>query len=307
MHDRNSHLDATTLQALLDGELTRETVGSLRDHVSACVRCREQFESWQAVFDCLDRIGRAPVPFGFAERAMQRLREEGITAVPQVRVPAPQLVAADADASSHPPSDLILGLFDNVLPESDAERLRSHLAACDSCAEEGHRWSGLFTQLDGLGHVDPPRGFAASTMRRVRQSRSMGIRHRAARIARRALPATRKGWAAVAGVATAPATVAAALLWVVFSNPLVTPSALASFAGWKVGDGLGAVGSAILDLAGQSLGAFQAFQMVDLLTSSPALAGLSVLAFSALTASAAWVLYKYLFSNQRLEYARASI
>lgn len=311
MHDSHPHLDAPTLQALLDGELSREAVRAVREHVAGCGSCRTQFESWQTVFECLDGMEYVHAPFGFADRVMTRWQESAVEV--QVAGELSPALAAGVPSTGHPSGDLILGLLDGALPHEQSERIQSHLAACQTCEQERRTWSGLVAQLDGLGHVNPPPGFAARTMRaagvkrQVRRSRRMVVGLRAARIARRVLPATRKGWAAVAGLATAPATVAAAVIWVVFSNPLVTPSALFSFLGWKLGDGLGAVGSTALDLAGQSLAAFQAFQVVDFLTSSPALAALSALAFTAMTASAAWVLYRNLFSNQRLHYARASI
>ena len=289
----DGHLDSTTLQALLDGGLSTLEAHMAGVHLAGCPACQEALESWRPLFERLESLGRKVPSPTFRTDVLERFTAEH----------------ADQEArfgtSDHLTSDVLLDLLDRRLEATRRSRVQEHVDACPRCHAELRSWRHLLGSLDRLGHLPVPDGFKQRAYRRFKLSREMGVRARAGRLVRRVLPATRKGWATVAGIATAPATVVAAAIWVLFSNPLVTPQALLSFAEWKVGDAAAALTGGLADLLGQSLGAFRAFQVIDFVSGSPAAAGLAVLLFAVLSVSALWILYRNLFTNPRTSYAGA--
>lgn len=64
----------TRLSALLDGELPEEERAGTEGHLESCPACRAYFEDLRAIRAALGRED-APVPEGFAERVMERVRE----------------------------------------------------------------------------------------------------------------------------------------------------------------------------------------------------------------------------------------
>jgi hypothetical protein len=109
-------------------------------------------------------------------------------------------------------------------------------------------------------------------------------------------PQRRRAWAAAAGVALAPAVTAALVAYVVFSHPLVTVGTLASFLWIKGGAALGTLASGFGTTVLQSTPLFGAWSAIGSLALSPTAAGASLLGFSALTLTSAWVLYRNVFT-----------
>lgn len=62
------------ISAFLDGELSGEERTELMAHMTDCRRCQQYFNDLVAIHDALDRE-EAPVPEGFADRVMARVRE----------------------------------------------------------------------------------------------------------------------------------------------------------------------------------------------------------------------------------------
>ncbi len=304
MTEHNPHPTAKRLQALLDGALSGADARKTRAHLAGCSRCQTEFGRWTELFRDLDRLGHLHVPLGFSTQVLEAWRASAVVEPAAASVPA---------AAVHPAASALQEFVEGALSREPAEALASHLAACSECSREVESWRAVMARLDELGHVAVPEGFGDRTYRRFRRSRRAGAWRRARSVAttlgRRVVPATRKGWAAVAGVASAPAVVVAAVAWVLVSNPLVTPSALLSFVRWKVADAAGATFGGAFEWLSQSLAGFQAYQLVEFVSGSPLAASAGVLAMSVATVSALWVLYRNLFpsSNPRTTYARASI
>ena len=104
-------------------------------------------------------------------------------------------------------------------------------------------------------------------------------------------PRRRKAWVAAAGVALAPAITVGLIAYTVFSHPLVTVGSLATFVWLKGSAVAAALGGGVVTSLTQSATLFRAWTTLGTLISSPAAAGAALLAFSALTLTAVWVLY----------------
>jgi hypothetical protein len=104
----------------------------------------------------------------------------------------------------------------------------------------------------------------------------------------------------------------ALLAYAVFSNPLVTPTGLASFLWLRIGGGATALVGFLADGLVESPVAFFAYSVLDGLAGAPALTGMVAVSFAAATGMAAWVLYRNLMTTRPThkvdgEYARASL
>jgi len=115
----------------------------------------------------------------------------------------------------------------------------------------------------------------------------------------RFLPRSRRAWAALAGVAVAPAATLAMMAYAVLSHPNVTPQGLASFVLWQlaalIGSGSTALFGAGLDVA-RSLGVDTAVRLV---ADAPLVVVAGVATYSALSLLALRVLYANLPIRRR--------
>ena len=59
----------------LDGELSAEDRARVAEHLASCPACQQYFDDLVAMHDAFDRIEEVPVPDGFTERVMARVRE----------------------------------------------------------------------------------------------------------------------------------------------------------------------------------------------------------------------------------------
>jgi hypothetical protein len=114
---------------------------------------------------------------------------------------------------------------------------------------------------------------------------------------RRAVPSTRRAWAAVLGAGVTPAVTVALVAYAVFSHPLVTVSTLGSFV-WLKATGLTtSLGqSALAPLQEQAL-LVEAWSMFEALVQSPELAAALATLVSGLTLAALWVLYRNVIAS----------
>jgi len=305
----DTHPSAERMQAFLEGDLPHGERGPLEEHLAGCARCSTELEAWRALFADLSGL-TAPTPrSGFADRVMAH-----------VEVPAPErgwLGALLPRRSTHLSSELLQDIADGLVPARSVARLRTHVDTCAACSRELQTWQGVLDALERLDHFAPREGFTARVMAAVRARLAAPAPTRAAArapvwvalgaralvFARRFVPRTRRGWAALSGAAVTPAAIFGLVGYVVFSHPTLTPQALGSFALWQLGDlfsvAWGSVTAAVLELT--SVGA--ASSLLDLVASSPLLVAGGAIAYSAFAAAALRILYKNLFANR---YVRAT-
>ncbi len=122
------------------------------------------------------------------------------------------------------------------------------------------------------------------------------------------LPTTRHGWAVAGGVASAPTITMAALMYMLFSRPLLTPSAFGSYVFWKVSALLETLVTVGTSMAMESGTLARLYAFIGPVAQSPLLLGVGGVFFSLLSAGALWVLYRNLIvtpSDNR--YARARV
>jgi hypothetical protein len=100
------------------------------------------------------------------------------------------------------------------------------------------------------------------------------------------------------GIASAPTITLVALVYLVFSRPLLTPGNLGAYLFWKGSAVVGSAFSALYTFVLESATLFRIYTFLEPLTRSPYLLGLGALAFSLLSAGALWVLYRNLLVTQ---------
>ena len=285
------------MQALLDGDLPRPEAARLEAHVDDCARCRSEFSTWQVLFDDLEELAPlAPSP-AFRGRILEALPAEG-SANSRARR------AATAVAGSHVPSGRLQDYLETRLAARVTARIDAHLDTCAVCRSELATLRKVSQALDSMVQLAPSPEFGLRVMAawRVEQMVQVAMApttrwgHLVA-WARSRAPSSRQGWAAVMGVATAPAVILALLVQSVFASPLVTLGNLAAFARIKMVDLLAALSSQVapaLEAAG--LDGFAGL-ILDALSSPTVAAGAATVA-SGLTFAALWVVYRSLIASQ---------
>lgn len=66
---------AALISDFLDGELSAEDRAEVAAHLAACPACQQYFDDLVTMHDAFDQIEEVPVPEGFAEQIMDRVRE----------------------------------------------------------------------------------------------------------------------------------------------------------------------------------------------------------------------------------------
>jgi anti-sigma factor RsiW len=305
----DEHLGAETLQAFLEGELSRGERARAEEHLASCARCAAELDGWQLLFEELGQLPPLAPAAGFQERVLA-----------EVRAPRPLPWAARAAAplglgrtTRHPTSERLQDLVDGAVPHRQAARIRAHVDACPSCTESLAAWRALAARLGQVPRFVPGDGFAERVMAHVRVAETAPARapewRRALAAAWRIVPRTRRAWAAVCGVAVTPAATLGLLIWTVFTRPGITPGGLASFAWWKASGLASAAWGALSRTALVSEGLFGVYSFLGSLVHSPWTLAAVFLFFSLGTVSAVWVLYRNLVSTRRVEggYAHASL
>lgn len=72
---RNCEAYEAWISAFLDGELSGTEQAELREHMAGCRRCQQYFDDLVAIHEALDQEEEGPVPEGFGDRVMARVRE----------------------------------------------------------------------------------------------------------------------------------------------------------------------------------------------------------------------------------------
>ncbi len=287
------------MQALLDGDLSRLEAARLEAHVEDCARCRSEFSTWQVLFDDLQELAPLAPSSAFRGRILDALPAEG-----SARHRARQAAEATAVAGSHVPSGRLQDYLETRLAARVSARIDAHLDTCAVCRSELAALRNVSLALDSMGQFAPSPEFGLRVMAAWRVEQmvqvAMAPTTRWGHVlawARSRAPSSRQGWAAVMGVATAPAVIVALVIQSVFSSPLVTLGNLAAFARIKLVD-LGATLSAQIAPALEAAG-LEGFAglVLDALSSPTVAAGAATVA-SGLTFAALWVVYRSLIASQ---------
>lgn len=144
------HLDATQIQAFLDGELG-ESEPAARAHLDGCARCRSEVEAWSSLLSTLDGIEELAPTEGFASRVMARTH------------------------MAHLSPDRLQEYVEGLLPRAAAESVARHLSTCDACHGETLAWSDLFRSLSDLPEFTPGDAFADRVLDRVAPEPRLGL------------------------------------------------------------------------------------------------------------------------------------
>ena len=306
------HLTSEQIQEFLDQELTREEEASVQVHLASCVKCQSEVESWGLLFSDLGTLPELNPGPAFHQDVLQE------APVRESRGALGWMGARKARRREelHIPPGSIQDYLEGLLSPQPVARLEAHLASCPACETQVREWQGLFGSFPPLGQFAPRAGFAERVMANVMvpapvPARSRGISSlpgRAWAWARSVLPQTRHGWAVAGGVASAPTITMVALVYMVFSRPLLTPGTFGSYLIWKATalfDTLVSTGSTLVSESGVLMRVFSFFEPV---ASSPLLLGLGGLSFSLVSATALWVLYRNLIvTSSDDRYARARV
>lgn len=316
-----THLTAERIQAFLDDALSRDDRAEIQEHATSCGRCQAELETWQLLYSELGGLPElSPAP-NFRERVLAGL-DTAVTSEQRLPVSAEQrlfgwLRKRAVRAAEHLGPERLQDYVEGLLPERQMARVSAHLEACEDCHGEEEQWRSLIHGIEKLPVMAPSSAFASHVMGQIRIGRLM--RPAAASTARgfalarawagRLVPRTQKAWAVISGIALTPFTVGALLAYAVFSNPLVTPGALASFLWWRISDGANAVWGLLADGLVESPIAFYAYSALDLLAGYPGVTAMGAVSFAAATSLAAWVLYRNLMTTRTADenYARVSV
>jgi anti-sigma factor RsiW len=307
------HLTSEKIQEFLDRGLTPREEALVREHLSACPECRGELEAWSLLFS---ELGSLP------ELTPSPLLSREVLARVTVRQPLRERLVGwlgaregRAPLSGHLPAEGLQDYLDGALSGRRSAGAAGHLAACDVCRKELKGWERLFGSMAALGRFAPAAGFAERVMARVRvPAPAPALWAEAGRRvvgwARGFLPRTRRGWAIAGGIASAPTITMSALLFLVFSHPLLTVGSFTTYASWKASALLGSLFSALASATVESVALFRAYSLLETLARSPILVGVGGLVFSLMSAIALWVLYRNLLatsSSVESHYARSRV
>ncbi len=309
----NEHLSAEVLQAFLEGALPDGEGAPVERHLGSCERCSSDLEVWRSLFaDLRDLPSVRPVE-GFHDRVMAGVRiHRPLPLAARIRHRIAALVPGQADR--HISADRLQEMLEGRIAARQVTRIERHLSSCEDCARDAEAWRAVFVGLNALPRLDPGEHFAHQILSRLRRPAAIAARvpvpawRKATSWAGRLVPQTRKAWAAISGVAVAPAVTAGVLFYALYSHPTLTPSALASYAWWQVGDAANAVWTAFSAFALESAESSGMLSLFDGLAAAPMVVAGGVLLYTAACAFALRVLYKHVFTNHPLDgrYAQAS-
>lgn len=328
-----SHLSAEEIQALLEGGLPAGEARAHEEHVASCAGCSAELDGWRLLFSELEALPQLSPSVGFRERVMAR--------VETTRIPISQRLKALVGLGGRGPSkvldhlspDRVQDYLEGLLPRGQVARVETHLADCPRCSREAAAWRAVMERLESLPALDPSPGFREAVLARVRVRRPLP-RQAAASLWERALgwardqaaglrpvgawalnaarslrPRTRRAWALAGSVAVAPVLAGGVLTAYLATHPLLSPGSVAVFAWWQIRGAVTSLSEQLSTALVESVAAFRAYSLVELLTGSPGVATLVAGAFSLLTVLSLWVLYRNLIMTRPVDtrYAHHSI
>ena len=319
MKEGSMHLTAERIQAFLDGALPQGERVGVEEHAASCGACHEELDTWQLLYSELSDLPELAPSDGFASRVLANVE----VAVPdQVALPvAPDTSAVEwlrrgtARVAGHLSPERLQDYVDGLLPQPQMASIITHLEGCGACRTEAASWSALVRQIEVLPELAPSAGFAKRVMAQIRVGQlvrapvAASNRTKVLAWAGRLLPRTQKAWAIISGVAVTPATVAALLVYTVFSNPAVTPGYLASFVWWQISGAASVVASLATETVLDSSVMFSVYSALEALAGAPVLAAMGAVSLAAAMSVSGWVLYRNLLPTPKVDgtYATASI
>ena len=311
---RDEHLSVEVLQAFLEGDLTRREGASVEEHLGSCARCSSELEVWRSLFSELTSLTSLRPHEGFRDRVMADVRIPGpIPLAARVRKRIAVLVPGRADG--HISADRLQGMLEGLLPTRQVARMQAHLSSCGQCARQADSWRSVFVTLDRLPRLAPGEQFASRVMAGLRMPAPIAASVRvpawqtAVAWAGKLVPQRRKAWAAISGVAVAPAVTAGLVFSALASHPTLTPGSLASYAWWQFGDIVLAGWATLSAFAAEIAQASGTLSLFDALAAAPLVVAAGLLLYAAACAFALRVLYKHVYATNPLDgrYAQASV
>jgi anti-sigma factor RsiW len=264
----------------------------------------------------VDRVRQGAQRPPLASRLVERLGDPVFGIVRRLRQPHRHPADRRSDGTSRlggPSRHLtpagIQDYLEGALAAHVRSRVDAHLATCTACSGEVAQWSEVFLQLEALPALAPREGFRDRVMAQVQveavaiaaarqpltpwQRASEGL----ARLARRLLPTTRRGWILAGGLAAAPTLGVVAVVASVVLNPLVSFPDLLTFFRWRALDAVGSLGSGLLSLLTENP---LTFALLELLAgaaqASPLALGGAFALTAALVGTATLVVYRNLIA-----------
>lgn len=125
--------------------------------------------------------------------------------------------------NGHVTAQTLEQLAEENLPAAEERSARAHLAECMRCTMELEAFEALFARLGDLPRFAPSAAFADGVLARVQIAPQESP---ALAWLRRFVPSTRRGWTLLAAVAVVPALPLIALILLVATQPLLSPTAL---------------------------------------------------------------------------------
>jgi anti-sigma factor RsiW len=307
------HLAPDVLHDFLDGQLAARQAHKIEEHLRACSACTSEADAWISVLQRLDGIERFAPSEGFAARVMTDVVVPGHIPL-AARIRGRVVGAFGASRPEHVPEGILQDFVDGTLPTRAVARVEAHLDQCAACTDELGAWQSVAARLETLEPMAPSPDLSARVMAEVRIQQAarelapVSMWWRAGAAARRMVPQTREAWAALSGVAVTPAAIIGLMAWAVFSHPTLTLGSLASFAAWQVADLATSLFSGSSALVIQSLDAFGARALFQIVTGAPLVLAAVILTYTVLCVLASRVLYRNLFANRSLfgRYAHVS-
>jgi anti-sigma factor RsiW len=300
-HETTTHLSDERLQALLDGALSADEARASDAHVRSCAACHTRLETWQTLFAELDDLpSLAPSP-SFQERVLEATPQRVGTGA---RVRGWLGIESEGPARQHVSPPRLQDFLEGRLAARTSARVEAHLDGCTVCRTELADYRAVARAVEALPHLAPSETFSERVMASVRIGQlartALAPTTRRGRVAawlRRAVPSTRRAWAAVLGAGVTPAVTVALVAYAVFSHPLVTVSTLGSFV-WLKATGLTtSLGESALTPLQEQAFLTEAWSMFEALVQSPELAASLATLVSGLTLGALWVLYRNVIAS----------
>lgn len=294
MKTSHIHLAPERIQALLDGDLPAREARALRAEAESCPRCRAEIEAWEVLFQDLGSLPVLAPSGAFRERVMEHLPAQR-----RQRVLAG--LFGRRDARSHATGEELQEHLDGRLAARESVRLEEHLDRCGACRREMDALHAVATELEALPVLAPAPGFGEAVMARLRVQQMARValspttrRERVAAWVRARIPSSGRGWAAVAGVGTAPAVTLALVVQAVFSHEAVTLANLFAFFRFKLSAAADTVGGLLAQWTADYAAVARIWDVAQTVASSPALAAATVAWVSVMCMGAVWVLYRNL-------------
>ena len=311
LHADKGHLTSERIQDFLDQRLPPKEEAEVQEHLSSCRECQSEIEGWSLLFSDLGSLAELDPGPAFTQEILQ-----AVPAKPQTGWIGGLLGARKARKLND--AHILPGNFqdylEGLIPAQPAARLEAHLKACPSCRDELREWEGTLGTFKGLDHFAPEPGFAQRVMAQVRVPTPQPLGHwqsvrgGALSWVRRMLPKTRHGWAVAGGVASTPTITIGALIFLVFSRPLLTAGNVSTYLYWKASAVFGPAFNSVSDTVMSSAAVSWISSALGVFAEFPVLVGCCGLVISLLSAGSLWVLYKNLIvSSSDDRYARARV